>query len=158
MRRVLRTTGWLLVAGEYPGGSDHELYPLNVVDPTVARDRSPDPRRHSLGELIPDIVALKGRHLLIGEAKPRYNEGDRLKLLKLIGERRADLLSALNTFANIRGYPQLLPVSTLIIYPTLVFPSGSASPSPNGDFSYLRIESRAAGHFEGALSSAAIHA
>jgi len=48
MRRVPRGQGWLLVAGEFPGGSDHELYPPNVVDPMVAKDDSPDPRRHSL--------------------------------------------------------------------------------------------------------------
>jgi len=49
MRQILIAQGWSLIAGELPGGSDHDLYPLNVVDPALARDRSPDPRRHSLG-------------------------------------------------------------------------------------------------------------
>ena len=87
MRQVLKGLGWSLIAGEYPGGSNHELYPLNVVDPVVARDRSPDPRRHSFGELIPDLVALLGRELLIGEAKVKYDDGDRQKLEELIGEK-----------------------------------------------------------------------
>ena len=64
MRHHLKASGWSLIAGEYPGGSDHELYPLNIVDPAVARDRSPDPRRHSKGELIPDLVALRSGMLI----------------------------------------------------------------------------------------------
>src|SRR5437867_190192 len=121
MRRVLRDQGWRLVAGEYPGGSDHELYPLNVVDTAVARDGSPDPRRHSLGELIPDLVALSGDDLLIAEAKPAYNEPDREKLTTLLGERRGDLLVALGKFAVERKVRELLPVRRLRIHPVLVF-------------------------------------
>ena len=33
MRTILAEEGWDLIAGEYPGGSNHDLYPLNVVDP-----------------------------------------------------------------------------------------------------------------------------
>jgi hypothetical protein len=88
MREYLKSEGWILVAGEYPGGSDHELYPLNVVDPSVARDNSPDPRRHSLREIIPDLVALRGRDLFIGEAKVGYSEKDRDKLDDLVNTRR----------------------------------------------------------------------
>lgn len=58
MRKFLKSNHWLLIAGDYPGGSDHELFPLNVVDPAVARDHSPDPSRHSLGKIVPDLVAL----------------------------------------------------------------------------------------------------
>lgn len=152
MRRVLESRGWLLVAGEYPGGSDHELYPLNVVDPTIARDRSPDPRRHSLGELIPDLVALRGRDLFIGEAKVRYDESDREKLNALVTERRGHLLSALRTFSKERCLPQLLPVETLLLRPTLVFRAGNPAPVPAADFTYLRIVSQTEAYFEGALS------
>ena len=99
MRNVLRHKNWTLIAGEYPGGSDHELSPLNITDPRVARDNSPDPRRHSLGELIPDLVALKGRLLFIAEAKVSYNLPDLLKLEYIVTERKDDLLLALNKFA-----------------------------------------------------------
>jgi hypothetical protein len=152
MRRVMADQGWLLVAGEYPGGSDHDLYPLNVVDPAVARDGSPDPRRHSLGELIPDLVALCGRDLFIGEAKVHYDAGDRKKLELLVSSRREDLLMALRTFSKERRIPQLLPIETLILRPTLVFlADSSVIPSPAAGLSYLRIVSRTDGFFEGPL-------
>lgn len=152
MRRVLSGSGWHLVAGEYPGGSDHDLYPLNVVDPTVARDRSPDPRRHSLGELIPDLVALRGRDLFIGEAKVRYNEGDLEKLKLLITKRLEHLMAALCTFSIERRVPELLPIDSLILRPTLIFRAEVAAPQPPVGFSYLRIVGPSDGYFEGALS------
>src|ERR1700761_1178512 len=110
MRKIFRRQGWSLVAGEFPGGSDHELYPLNVVDPIVARDQSPDPRRHSFGELIPDLVALKARTLAIAEAKVDYCDADREKLENLLGARRDDLCGALEKFSAERNIPQLLPI------------------------------------------------
>ena len=61
MREYLKKEGWTLVAGEYPGGSDDELYVLSIMDPSVACDNSPDPRRHSEGEIIPDIVVQLSR-------------------------------------------------------------------------------------------------
>lgn len=152
MRRFLRSDGWLLVAGEFPGGSDHELYPLNVVDPAVACDESPDPRRHSLGELIPDLIALQDSKLFIGEAKVRYHEGDRVKLALLLSERRKHLLAALQTFARERSVPQLLPVERLMLHPVLVFRAEAAAPLPSGGFSYLRIVSKTEAFFEGPLS------
>lgn len=151
MRHVLAGQGWVLVAGQFPGGSDHELYPLNVVDPAVAKDGSPDPRRHSLGELIPDLVALRARDLFIGEAKPRYDAGDREKLDVLMSERREHLLMALRTFSRERRVSQLLPVETLVLRPTLVFPAGIAAPPPTGPLSYLRIVNPTEAFFEGAL-------
>lgn len=154
MRRVLSDNGWLLVAGEYPGGSDHELYPLNVVDPAVARDASPDPRRHSLGELIPDLVALRNRDLFIGEAKVRYDDGDRVKLDRLLSERRDHLLASLRTFAKERRVPALYPVEDLVLHPVLVFRAGVAAPPPGDGFSHLRIVSSSEAFFEGPLSRA----
>lgn len=155
MRTFLKRQGWQLIAGEFPGGSDHELYPLNVVDPTVARDDSPAPHHHSLGELIPDIVALRGRTLLIGEAKLRYNDGDRAKLEYLLAERRSNLLTALGTFALDRSFPELCPVETLVMHPVLVFRSGSDAPALPTGFSYLRIVNRTEAYFEGLLGGAA---
>lgn len=152
MRRYLTNQGWQLVAGEFPGGSDHELYPLNVVDPAVARDQSPDPRRHSLGELIPDLIALQDTKLFIGEAKVRYDEGDRAKLALLLSERKSHLLAALRIFARERRVPALLPVERLELHPVLVFCAEAAAPRPSGGFSYLRVVSKSEAFFEGPLS------
>jgi hypothetical protein len=152
MRRVLRDRGWKLIAGEFPGGTDHELYPLCVVDPRVARDSSPDPRRHSLGELIPDLVALKGRYLFVGEAKLGYDEGDKLKLEYLLGDRRQDFFLALTKFAKERGFPELLPVESLEFKPALVFLEGRKAPVPVGTLSYLRIADQQTGYFQGDLA------
>lgn len=155
MRKFLVRQGWLLVAGEYPGGSDHQLYPLNVVDPEVARDDSPDPRRHSLGELIPDLVALRDRDLIIAEAKLRYDEGDRAKLALLLSDRRTHLLLALRTYARERRVPDLLPVESLVLRPVLVFKAEAQPPSPPPKgFSYLRIVDQADAFFEGDLGDA----
>jgi hypothetical protein len=152
MRRFLTRHGWRLIAGEFPGGSDHELYPLNVVDPAIARDESPDPRRHSLGELIPDLIALQDRKLFVGEAKVRYDEGDRAKLVLLLSGRKAHLLAALRTFARERQIPELLPVERLVLHPVLVFRTDAAAPRPTGGFSYLRVASMTEAFFEGPLS------
>lgn len=153
MRRIMKSSGWTLIAGEFPGGSDHELYPLNIVDPAVARDASPDPRRHSLGELIPDLVALKGRHLTILEAKVRYSEHDRLKLEYLLSARRDDLLATLNKFAQERNFLELLPVEGLQLLPVLAFRSNVAAPPPIHELSYLRVCDLTSGYFEGRLDT-----
>ncbi len=137
MRDALRTAGFQLIAGEYPGGSDHELYPLNVTDPTVARDGSPDPRRHSAGELIPDIVALHDRFLVLGEAKVDYNEPDRRKLEELVNGRRDHLYMALIKFSQERGFPELLPVETLTFLPTLIFTNRKKPPMLPLSLSYM---------------------
>jgi len=152
MRTILKSLGWTLIAGEFPGGTDHELHPLNVVDPELARDNSPDPRRHSLGELIPDIVAVKNNLLLIGEAKPRYSQSDQEKLDMLLNARRDDLLLALSTFANERNFPNLLPLERFTFCPLLIFNDNSRSPSIENQQSYLRIISLHEGYFEGYLS------
>lgn len=151
MRRILESCGWSLIAGEYPGGSDHELYPLNVVDRAVARDNSPDPRRHSLGELIPDIVALKGRFLLIGEAKVSYNDSDRQKLDYLLINRHDDLLAALGKFVHDRGFTQILPLSSLIFLPTLIFAKGDA-PVLDDHFGIMKVISRKNAEFYGSIA------
>jgi len=152
MRTILKSWGWTLIAGEFPGGTDHELYPLNVVDPELARDNSPDPRRHSLGELIPDIVAVKDNFLLIGEAKPRYSQSDQEKLDVLLNDRRDDLLLALTSFATQRNFPNLLPLEQFSFCPLLIFNDDSKSPPIENQQSYLRVISFQEGYFEGYLS------
>lgn len=127
-RRYLRTGGWLLIAGQYPGGSDDDLHTLYIVDPTVARDNSPDPRRHSVGKLVPDIVALRDRKLLIVEAKPGYSVEDRAKLIYLLRDRRADLLASLRKFADERRLTQLLPLETLKLIPAQAFAADARAP------------------------------
>ena len=126
-----------------------------MVDPVLARDESPDPRRHSLGELIPDLVALRKRDLFIGEAKLRYDDGDRAKLASLLEERRSHLFAALQTFALEREVPELLPVETLDLHPVLIFRSDADAPLPPPGFSYLRIVSRSEAYFEGILAGTA---
>src|SRR5439155_1452186 len=132
-----RKLGWSLIADEWPGGSNHELYPLNILDPSVARDGSPGPRRHSLGELIPDIVALRERNLILGEAKVAYSPTDRDKLNYILKERYRDMLFALNSFAEQHDAKALLPIHTLVIHPVLIFVDGDFAPPPSGLFSYL---------------------
>lgn len=132
MRMQLRNEGWKLVAGQHPGGSDDELPPLNIVDPEVARDQSPDPRRHSSGKLVPDLVALKGPVLLLVEAKVRYSEEDRLKLLEILGPRRADLMRALRELSRTRNVRELAEPEALEIVPALAQVAATAGPPPAG--------------------------
>lgn len=141
VRTQLPADGWRLVAGQYPGGSDDELSPLNVVDPAVARDRSPDSRRHSLGKLVPDVVALRGLTLLVVEAKVPYAEEDRLKLIELLSVRRLDLFRALREFGRIRGIEELLAPEQLNIVPGLAFVRGRPPKGSLDGFAVLRAKS-----------------
>jgi len=99
MREFLKKKGWLLIAGEYPNGSDDELNVLSISDPTVAKDNSPDPRRHSMGEIIPDLIAYKSGVILIIEAKPNYSIEDKRKLINLLSNERNRLISSLIKFS-----------------------------------------------------------
>lgn len=100
MRQFLKRNGWLLIAGEYPNGSDDELNVLSISDPSVARDNSPDPRRHSSGEIIPDLVAYKDGIILIIEAKPNYSMDDKAKLINLLTNEKERLINALWKFSQ----------------------------------------------------------
>ena len=141
VRRFLKRNGWQLIAGEYPGGSDDELYALCIVDPEVACDSSPDPRRHSKGEIIPDIIAYKDGVLLIVEAKPKYNIYDKEKLLSLLTIRYHDLIIAIAKFAIEKNMPYLLPVSNLHFTLALAFSYNSNAPIPDIGFVYIRVKS-----------------
>jgi hypothetical protein len=157
MRKAFRNAEFKLIAGEFPGGSDHELYPLNVTDPVLARDQSPDPRRHSTGELIPDIVALKRRWLVLGEAKVHYNDPDRIKLGRLVTERKRDLDVALAKFSAERNYPELMPISTLVLLPVLIFTTVRGAPALPDGFSYMRLASHSEVIYQGPLAEIAEH-
>jgi hypothetical protein len=142
-RRYLRDHGWTLVAGQWPGGTDDDLHALYIVDPAVARDISPDPRRHSLDKFVPDIVALKNRTLAILEAKPSYSQSDFDKLERLLGERRAHLFAALRTFGRERGFDVLVEPELLSFVPALAF--GDQSPRPEAKFPWAWLLVDAAG-------------
>jgi hypothetical protein len=141
VRQYLSEEGWKLIAGQWPGGSDDTLHVLYVVDPTVARDLSPDPRRHSLDKFVPDVVALKHDTLLIVEAKPSYSQSDFDKLQRLIGERHEDLHAALRIFGRERGFPALLEPQTLAVRPALAFSARSHHSIPSPPWVMLLVDS-----------------
>jgi hypothetical protein len=143
VRRYLGAAGWTLLAGQWPGGSDDSLHVLYIVDPTLARDDSPDPRRHSLDKFVPDLVAIKDGVLMIVEAKPRYAASDYDKLGRLLGERRIDLDTALTTFGQERGFPQLACPKKLDVRPTLAFGSKSCHPPVAAPWVFLVVDESA---------------
>ncbi len=121
IRDFLKKQGWLLIAGQYPGGSDDELHVFNIFDPLLAKDASPDHRRHSFGKLVPDLIAYKDKILLVIEAKPEYSVPDKEKLEYLLTDRRADFLEHLTKYAEERGFADILPLSKNTIVPVLAF-------------------------------------
>lgn len=137
IRNFLKKGGWQLIAGQYPGGSDDELHVLNIYDPELARDESPDHRRHSFGKLVPDLVAYKDGNLLVIEAKPEFSQLDKEKLEVLFAERTEHFSSVLEKFARERGFEALLPVSKLNIVPALAFLDEAVA--PENHFAYLRV-------------------
>lgn len=121
MRIYLKNDGWKLIAGEYPGGSDDELYVLRIKDPRVARDNSPDPRRHSSGEFVPDLFAYKNGEMLVIEAKPSYDIGDKEKLIDLIYNNHRRLIADVKKFCDVHGLLPDVDVSEVEYIPTLAF-------------------------------------
>lgn len=156
MRDYFLRNNWSLIAGELPGGTDHDLYPLNVTNPNVARDNSPDPRRHSLDELIPDLVALRKNYLVIAEAKVAYDFNDQSKLVNLLTNRLEHLHMALEKFAVERGQKSLLPVGNLILCPVLVFSKNHQNISPIEGFTHLQFETSHIGRMTGFLEQTSL--
>lgn len=138
VRQFLKNAGWQLIAGQYPDGSDDELPPLNIVDKALARDNSPDPRRHSMNKYVPDLVACKQRLVLLIEMKPTYSLSDEQKLETLISERYQDLLSALDDLIRQRRVKLTFPLGEISFVPCLGF-GVSSSYKPNPDFCYFRV-------------------
>ena len=108
MRKYLKKEGWTLVAGEYPGGSDDELFVLSIMNPIVAKDNSPDPRRHS-------------EFMLVIEAKPQYDIGDREKLKDLFLNKRGLLQKSLKNFCKNHHLLKQINLDNLIYIPVLAF-------------------------------------
>lgn len=121
MRKFLKREGWILVAGEYPGGSDDELFVLSIMDPTVAKDNSPDPRRHSEGEIIPDLFAYKDGMMLVIEAKPKYDIGDREKLKDLLLNKMRLMQQSLRKFCGDHHLLRQVDFNNLTYIPVLAF-------------------------------------
>jgi len=142
MREFLKSNGWLLIAGEFPNGSDDELNVLSISDPFVAKDNSPDPRRHSNGEIVPDLVAYKDGCVIIIEAKPRYSIEDKLKLKDLLNNKKARLIDSLKKF--VLGKPQFFGINfdNVSYIPVLAFGNPSFDiPSEDFGFGHIYIKS-----------------
>lgn len=140
MRQYLKNEGWQLIAGEYPGGSDDELYVLSIMDPEVARDNSPDPRRHSEGEIIPDLFAYKNGMMLVIEAKPNYSISDKEKLRNLLKNKKGLLIQSMKKFCKEHSLIKGINFETLQYIPVLAFgnPSFSKYPEEKG-FAHLYV-------------------
>lgn len=139
IREFLRRSGWRLIAGQFPGGSDDDLPLLAITDPTLARDHSPDPRRHSSNKLIPDLVALKEKTLLVTEMKPEYSAADERKLCRLLTARRLDFMRALQSLWDRDATLPAVSLEELSVAPALGFGGGTRFPRREG-FHYLLVD------------------
>lgn len=148
VREFLRNAGWQLVAGQFPNGSDVELPPLNVVDPALARDNSPDPRRHSMNKYVPDLVACKQKIMLLIEMDSHYSPKDERKLEKLLLERRSDLLTALGDLVSKRGVVLPVPIDQFVFVPCLGF-GPPMRYKRNPGFCYFKVSALSSVIFEG---------
>lgn len=138
VRQALKEAGWTLIAGQYPNGSDDELPCLNVIDPVLARDNSPDHRRHSMNKLVPDLVAAKAQNILVVEMKPAYDSGDEDKLMNLLTERRAHFVFCLSTLLQKRGLKLEGDIYAMRIIPCLGFSRPKRYPRKAG-FTYFYV-------------------
>lgn len=138
VRRFLRASAWRLIAGQYPNGSDDELPPLNIMDPLLARDDSPDHRRHSKNKFVPDLVAYQSSVMLVIEMKPAYSFPDEQKLITLLSQRRNDLISSLNNLQRLRRLEFDQPIEEITFVPSLAF-GASSKYQAKPDFCYFRV-------------------
>lgn len=79
-KRFLRKSGWTLIGGEPPGGSDG-LPRVEAKHPEVDV-------KGSEGSKKVDIIAYRNGHILLLELKSTFDRGDVVKLDELVGERR----------------------------------------------------------------------
>ena len=138
MREFLKNNGWLLIAGEFPNGSDDELNVLSISDPMVARDHSPDPRRHSMGEIVPDLLAYKNGVVLVIEAKPKYSLDDKHKLIDLLSNKRNRLIASLKDFSSGKMEFSHINYDTVDYIPVLAFGNPTFEP-PCEDLNFGHI-------------------
>jgi hypothetical protein len=139
IRKFLKGKGWQLIAGQYPNGSDDELPPLNIVDPVLARDDSPDCRRHSKNKVVPDVVSCKLATMLFIEAKPRYSIEDEKKLVDLLSQRKEHVEMALQDICKTRGIVLPVQINELVFIPCLGFSYGSDF-RRNSKFCYFLVK------------------
>lgn len=139
VRHYLRQAKWHLIAGQYPNGSDDELPALHILDYTLARDNSPDHRRHSLNKLVPDLVAHKDGILLFVEMKPAYSMGDEMKLIEVLDTRRSDLIDGLEALVSGGRVPVVFNPKVCGLVPCLGF-SSSSKYSRNTRFCYFLVD------------------
>lgn len=148
IRAFLKNSGWELIAGQYPNGSDDELPPLNIVDPTLAKDNSPDHRRHSKNKLVPDLIAYRGNIMLLIEMKPRYSRDDEKKLDYILSNRYRDFINALHLLRDTRGANVAIAIEDLTIVPSLGF-GGPYPKNVRDDFCYFRVKQLLSVEFHG---------
>lgn len=87
IKKYLRLTGWNLLGGEPPDGSN-DLRRIEIRD-------SKHLVKGSKGALKIDLIASKGRLLLLIEIKPEFDHSDVDKLNYILDERQRDLFEAL---------------------------------------------------------------
>lgn len=148
VRKKLKANGWKLIAGQYPNGSDDELPPLYVVDPYLARDNSPDHRRHSKNKFVPDLVAVKDNIILIIEMKPKFYLKDELKLETLTTERVQDLKNSIVSFCNHQVNALEKEIEYYIFLPCLGFDNKSHF-KINPKFCYFLVSDENNTQFQG---------
>ncbi|MEG9863020.1 MAG: hypothetical protein V6Z81_11135 [Parvularculales bacterium] len=139
IRKHLKKNGWILIAGEYPNGSDDELHSLKVMDSLFSKDHNLDHRRHSFNKLIPDLIAYKEGIFLIIEIKTRYNKQDEEKLKILFSSRIQDLRKCLKDFLKRYMPEQNIDVFTSQLIPTMGFSKGDFQ--LESGFVYLKVDS-----------------
>ncbi len=138
VRQFLTLSAWEPLAGQYPNGSDDELPSLNIMDPHLARDNSPDHRRHSKNKLVPDLLAISENVVLVIEMKPLYAISDENKLDEMLLTRRTHFLAAFRELIEKRKSHLNIPIETLHYVPCLAFSSGSQFPT-RADFCYFLV-------------------
>jgi hypothetical protein len=76
LKNHLRNTGWHLIAGQPPSGTDH--LPVLEIKSQVGDERG------SRDSYKPDLVAVSLNQLLIVEIKPSYSANDDAKLIRTL--------------------------------------------------------------------------
>jgi hypothetical protein len=78
--RYLRESGWIIIGGQPPAGTDH-LPVIEIKDPDHLG-------KGSKGSFKPDLVAWDGAILLLVELKPKFSTSDRSKLFRTLEDPR----------------------------------------------------------------------
>lgn len=86
LKRFLRASGWSVVGGQPPSGTDH----IPVLEIKAGSGLA----KGSLGSFKPDLVACYGTRVIVVEIKPKFNLEDVQKLREFLAsdERRRNFL------------------------------------------------------------------